>query len=175
MRRTHVRRSATALALALVMSVAGLSGLPDPALAASATSADQLACDLSPAANSGYLTWWQAIPTNTQYQTWFWTDIVPNQTSACRTDVANTLWNTAAPNNWVSVPNMGGWPWSSGGYFAQYLWLVAIPTGIAPVPDMGGWYAPTGGYYAQTFWLDAVPGNWAPKGNVGGWPWTSGG
>jgi hypothetical protein len=152
-----------------------LSGLPGTAFAAAATSADDLACKLSPANNPGYATWWNAIPSNSTYQNWFWTDIVPKQTNNCRTDVATTFWNQAVQDNWASVPNIGGWAWGSGGYFAQYLWLRAIPDGVAPVANIGGWIAPTGGYYLQNFWLHAVPENWASRSRVSGWPWSTGG
>ncbi|OLB81105.1 MAG: hypothetical protein AUI14_04375 [Actinobacteria bacterium 13_2_20CM_2_71_6] len=138
-----------------------LAGLPGVAFADTATSADDLACKLSPAANASYAQWWTSVSTNPTYQKWFWTDIVPKQTSACRTDTANTLWNQAAPNNWATVSNIGGWAWSSGGYFSQ--------------PNIGGWPTASAGYYTQWLWLAAVPNNWASRPNIGGWNWSSGG
>ena len=151
-----------------------------PALAASPypnpTTADQLACDLSPARNPGdYSSWWEAVPGNGTYRNWFWNSIVPNGSTACRTDVAGTFWNQAVPDNWVIVDDIGGWPWSGGGYYTQELWLHAIPDNWAVVADIGGWTDTSGGYYRQQFWLNAVPDNWAGVGDIGGWPWPSGG
>src|SRR2546429_5887432 len=171
LRLWHAPKLVGTLALPAVV----LAGLPGVAFADTATSADDLACKLSPAANASYAQWWTSVSTNPTYQKWFWTDSVPKQTSACRTDTANTLWNQAAPNNWATVSNIGGWAWSSGGYFSQYLWLRAIPDGIAPVANIGGWNAPSGGYYTQMFWLKAVPQNWAVKPNIGGRPPASAG
>lgn len=163
------------LIMAPPVGAAGLAS--QPKLTASATiAADTLACNLSPQANpSGYMSWWQQVSTNPIYQSQFWYDIVPNQTSACRIDVANTLWNSAVPDNWVFVANIGDWPWDSGGYFTQTLWLHAIPEEWAPIANTGGWNAPTGGYYAQYFWLHAVPGNLHSVANIGDWPWATGG
>jgi peptidoglycan/xylan/chitin deacetylase (PgdA/CDA1 family) len=140
-------------------------------------SADQLAFDLSPAGDpADYASWWAAVPDNGTYAGWFWNEIVPNSAgSLWRADTATTLWNRAVPGNWSVVGNMGGWPWPTGGYYAQLLWLHAIPDNWAPVGNIGGWPWPTGGYYAQWFWLHAVPDNWAVAGNAGGWPWPTGG
>ncbi len=98
-----------------------------------------------------------------------------NASTSCRSDVAATFWGRAVPSNWAFVPNIGGWPWASGGYYTQTLWLHAIPEGWAAVPNIGGWPSATGGYYAQWFWLHAVPENWASIGNIGGWQWPAGG
>ncbi len=170
------------LAACIALSVLGLSTLsflPGQALAASVTagSADQLACQLSPAGNpAGYRTWWAATASNGRYAGWLWHDIVPHSgSSACRQDVASTLWLRAVPENWAPVKDIGGWPWPSGGYYAQQLWLHAVPDNWDYVGDIGGWPWPAGGYYAQQLWLHAVPDNWAPVGNVGGWPWPGGG
>jgi peptidoglycan/xylan/chitin deacetylase (PgdA/CDA1 family) len=168
------------LGAALIALLPMLWLTPRPALATSPyptpTTANQLACDLSPSANPGeYSSWWQAVPSRSTYSSWLWNDIIPSGSSACRTDVANTFWNQAVPANWVSVGNIGGWPWPAGGYYTQNLWLRAIPQNWAVVPDIGGWPWSTGGYYTQVFWLHAVPDNWVSVANIGGWPWPAGG
>jgi peptidoglycan/xylan/chitin deacetylase (PgdA/CDA1 family) len=179
--RAHdLRRAALSVAALLALApafwlsatpVSAASPFPAPA------TAEQLARNLSPAGNPGaYTSWWTTLPSNSTYAGWFWNDIVPNSSgSKWRTDTANTLWNSAVPNNWAMVADLGGWPWPKGGYYTQMLWLHAIPEGWAPVANIGGWPWASGGYYTQQFWLHAVPDNWAPVGNTGGWPWSRGG
>jgi peptidoglycan/xylan/chitin deacetylase (PgdA/CDA1 family) len=99
--------------------------------------------------------------------------------------VRRVFWTQAVPEEWVSVPNIGGWPHASGGYYAQTLWLRAVPENWAPRPELSlgrGVYAQRGqgyyrqalwekaipdgdasGYYARTFWDHAVPEEWASR------------
>ena len=170
--------------LAVAASIVAVPVLAAPratALAASPfpapASANELACDLSPASNPGDApSWWAAVPQSSTMAGWFWNDIMPgNAATPCRADTAATFWARAVPGNWAPVGNIGGWPWATGGYYTQTLWLLAVPEGWAPVANMGGWPSATGGYYAQWLWLHAVPENAAGIGNVGGWPWATGG
>ena len=85
------------------------------------------------------------------------------------------FWLHAVPENWIQVGNIGGWPWASGGYYTQWFWLHAVSDNWGSVGNIGGWPWASGGYYTQWFWLHAVSDNWAPIGNIGGWPWPSGG
>ena len=158
--------------------VAAALGVPAPARAEPTVpppvSADQLACRMA-ASDPESRALWDQLVTNATYQDWFWTDIVPNQTTQCRSTVGSMFWNQAVPQNWATIPNIGGWPWASGGYYAQTLWLRAVPQNWATIPNIGGWPWATGGYYTQWFWLHAVPDNWATIPNIGGWPWATGG
>jgi peptidoglycan/xylan/chitin deacetylase (PgdA/CDA1 family) len=163
-----------ALLPALWLSATSASAAPPYA---SPSSADQLARDLSPASNPGsYASWWTAVARNGTYANWFWYDIMPNSSgNASRIDTVTTFWTQAVPGNWAPVPNIGGWPWASGGYYSQWLWLHAVPDNWAPVAGIQGWPWARGGYYTQWLWLHAIPDNWAMVGRVGGWPWASGG
>lgn len=128
-------------------------------------SAHELACDLSPALNPDYASWWNTVPHWTRYRTWFRRTIVPRSdpTDDCAADVSATFWSSAVPDGWVPIRRMPQWPAPEGGYFTQKLWLYAVPKGWAPVPDIGGWPSATGSYYAQWLWLHAIPEGWAPR------------
>src|SRR5215472_9456482 len=178
--RGRFRRTGLSAALSLLL-LSTFGGPATPAFAAapfpSPSTADQLACDLSPASNAGdFSSWWAAIPANATFAGWLWNDILPNNGgTACRADVAQTFWTRAVPGNWALIGNIGGWPWPAGGYYTQWLWLHAVPDNLASVADIGGWPWPAGGYYTQWLWLHAVRENWAFTGDIGGWPWPTGG
>src|SRR5215472_13414017 len=178
--RGRFRRTGLSAALSLLL-LATFGGPATPAFAAapfpSPTTADQLACDLSPASDPGDSSnWWAAVPTNGTLAGWFWNDILPNNgATACRGDVAQTFWTQAVPGNWALIGNIGGWPWPTGGYYTQWLWLHAVPENWAIVGNIGGWPFPTGGYYTQWFWLHAVLDTVASVADIGGWPWPAGG
>jgi len=153
-----------------ILLVQGVNVLAAPDEGAETPTA--LACLLSPSRNpTGYLTWWRAVADDTRYQDWFWKEIVPiGSGDRCRAEVQRTFWEHAVPENWAMVPDIGLWPWATGGYYTQTFWLLAVPENWASVANIGGWPWATGGYYTQNLWLRAVPENWAIEPDIGGWP-----
>jgi peptidoglycan/xylan/chitin deacetylase (PgdA/CDA1 family) len=183
------RRGGKTVAVLIAATLAALSvraahaadPFPNPA------NAGQLACDMAPSKNGNYASWWAAVVNNTTYQTHFWQSIVPSLTTdascpGAAQEVRDLFWNSAVPNNWNQVGNIGGWPWAAGGYYTQWFWLHAVPegwgAGAATSKLATGYYGPLTDaepYYRYTFFHDAVPNNWAWFGNIGGYPWPAGG
>src|SRR5215472_18426762 len=155
--RGRFRRTGLSAALSLLL-LSTFGGPATPAFAAapfpSPSTADQLACDLSPASNAGdFSSWWAAIPANATFAGWLWNDIVPNNGgTACRADVAQTFWTRAVPGNWALIGNIGGWPFASGGYYTQWFWLHGGPDSWAARPEMAIGGKGGAGYYDYSFY-----------------------